>query len=179
MKNKVSMNASFRMSPEQAEKLSITQLKGHFFLQQIQLRRAFQKKQARTIEELEFERKFKTFINIPILNSLFIGPHQVDFYLPSLGTYIEIDGGIHYKERVMKMDEYKMKSLGLLGLRPLHFMNFKVMAHFKQVIFSINMLPRLSKKEQKELLLMIYFHTLTGCYPDKKWLRIKHKEANR
>ena len=114
MKNKYLMNAPFRMLPEQAEKLRYTQLKGHFFLQQIHLRRVFQKKQSRTIEELEFERKFKEFINIPLLNSLFIGTHQVDFYIPCLGTYIEIDGGIHYRERVMKTDAYKMKSLGSL-----------------------------------------------------------------
>ena len=63
----------------------------------------------------------------PILNYI------VDFYAPSKNLVIEIDGGQHYEQELMKRD----KALEKLNLRVLRFSNLEILNCMDSIIATI------------------------------------------
>ncbi|HLT23050.1 MAG TPA: hypothetical protein VKZ84_06395 [Bacteriovoracaceae bacterium] len=107
----------------------------------------------RTGPERLFEVKFKEHFGWKPIPSFWIGRHQVDYFIPRLGAYVEIDGGIHYNEGKMKKDAYKLKVLTQdFGLVPVSFANLTVYLDFKRVIRVLSALPVLSERKSRILL---------------------------
>ena len=62
---------------------------------------------SRTIEESSFEIFIKSVMNKRLLNTCWIGNHCVDFFFPTIGLIVEINGGIHNHEQKMKKDRLR------------------------------------------------------------------------
>ncbi len=111
------------------------------------------KESVRTQSEINFELKFRKHFSFEIYPSFWIGNHQVDFLIPRLNAYVEVDGGVHHNEGKMKKDAFKLDSLCKnLKLVPIHFQNYTVNFHFKFVIGTLSNIPIISEKKSTQLL---------------------------
>jgi very-short-patch-repair endonuclease len=66
-----------------------------------------------------------------------IGSYIVDFYCPAAKLVIELDGGQHYSEDVMKEDKKRDDYLSSLGLQVLRFSDREVFKNTEGVIDKI------------------------------------------
>ena len=62
-----------------------------------------------------------------------IGNYIVDFYCPSKGIVIELDGSQHYEEKGKIKDALRDEDLSAIGLRVLHYSNDDVNSNFDGV----------------------------------------------
>lgn len=73
--------------------------------------------------------KFLKAKRVRFLKSVWIGRHNVDFYLPNYRLVIEVNGGVHDLEFKMKKDNYRdMVLMEKLGLYSMEVMNDDVLA---------------------------------------------------
>jgi very-short-patch-repair endonuclease len=66
-----------------------------------------------------------------------VGNYIVDFYCPSGGIIVEVDGSQHYQERERNRDKIRDAYLSKLGFRVLRFPNWEVMNELEDVVESI------------------------------------------
>jgi very-short-patch-repair endonuclease len=93
----------------------------------------------RTHEEMEFLEKYKLHFKWKIYPGLFIGPHQVDFFIPQLNTTIEIGGGIYFDQRKVRLEAQKLEAISReLGFAQAFFWNKDVSYNFSKVIRTLS-----------------------------------------
>ncbi len=117
--------------------------------------------------EEDFDKMFREKTNKKIFPSFLIAKVSSDFYIPSLGIVIEIDGKIHDAESKMKKDKLKIDTLAELGIKVISFNNEDIQngaarsQAVKSFFNNINMTPLLNSRTQKLLMARIYL--LTVC----------------
>jgi very-short-patch-repair endonuclease len=79
----------------------------------------------------------KQLLNLQFYRQKPIGQFIVDFYCPSAGLVIEIDGGQHYSEEGVSNDVRRDAELVKMGLRVLRFSNIDVLCNMDGVIAEI------------------------------------------
>ncbi|MHA6965414.1 endonuclease domain-containing protein [Zobellella denitrificans] len=81
-----------------------------------------------TPEQLLWHRIRSAQLGVKFRRQHGIGPYVVDFYCPSLGLVLEIDGDSHFVDSsVMAQDLRRSRYLSGLGLHVLRFSNREVM----------------------------------------------------
>ena len=79
----------------------------------------------------------KQLYNLPFYRQKPLGQFIVDFYCPSAGLVIEIDGGQHYTDEGVSRDVLRDVELSKMGLRVLRFSNLDVLCNMDGVIAEI------------------------------------------
>ena len=67
----------------------------------------------------------------------FINTYIVDFYIPSAGIVIEIDGSQHYEQEARARDDERDAALERLGLLVLRYSNSDINQRFRDVCMDI------------------------------------------
>jgi very-short-patch-repair endonuclease len=127
----------------------------------------------RTSSEHIFEKKFRDSTKSDIFVSPLFGSTTVDFYIPSIGSVIEVDGSFHDREDKMIIDEEKMHLASTLGLQLMsvrngHVYDFK--EHKRDLILEnfwkdFNKLPKLNSQQRKLrfcslILFNVFYHDI-------------------
>lgn len=153
IKNEVRSRKSWRaLKIEEArlEKLDLKDLWKKYWLKVRVIEARFPDENNRTLAESEFIRKIKAHTTFEIHPGFWVGPWQVDAYLPEINALVEIDGSIHESEGKMYCDSIKFKKLAkLFGNWPISFSNQIVYSNFKYVLNTLERLPRLDYREKE------------------------------
>jgi len=119
-----------------------------------------QEETRRTGYEIKFEKKLRQSCKLEILDSFLILNHCLDFFIPSLGYGIEIDGGIHNAEFKQKKDNLRDTNLGGLKIPTMVLNNEDLDYALPSLILSIRKGNRKSHYQKSRLLRDIYLSTL-------------------
>lgn len=66
-----------------------------------------------------------------------IGDYIVDFFCPIVRLAIEVDGDIHYIQKLLRYDRYRQTYLERLGITVLRFTNIDIQTNLDGVLTSI------------------------------------------
>lgn len=67
-----------------------------------------------------------------------VGNFILDFYCPQASLAIEVDGGQHYEDEIIKQDEQRTIILQSLWIKTVRFTNLDVLNNFDQVCLAID-----------------------------------------
>jgi very-short-patch-repair endonuclease len=67
-----------------------------------------------------------------------VGNFILDFFCPKGKLAIEIDGGQHFEDEMVKQDGQRAETLQALGIKTIRFTNFEVVHNFDQVCLAID-----------------------------------------
>ena len=81
--------------------------------------------------------RMKQLNGLPFYRQKVIRNYIVDFYCPQKKLVIEIDGGQHYTEQMIKKDKSRDKHLNNLGIKILRYNDHEVLTNITGVIEDI------------------------------------------
>ncbi|OGO91350.1 MAG: hypothetical protein A3F41_00490 [Coxiella sp. RIFCSPHIGHO2_12_FULL_44_14] len=76
----------------------------------------------------------KQLCNVQFYRQKPLGKYIVDFYAPSKGLVIEVDGGQHFEEKHLRYDKKRTHFLMEVGLKVLRFDNPQVLQSIEEVM---------------------------------------------
>lgn len=68
----------------------------------------------------------RALTKLEVLQSVWIGNHCLDIFIPGLGFAIEVDGSVHDKEHKMRKDSLRDKNLGSIGINVMSIPNKRI-----------------------------------------------------
>lgn len=153
LKNEVRGRKSWRalkIEEQRLERYELEDLWARYRLKTRSLESRFPHENNRTLAENEFCRKVRLHTDLEIYPGLWVGPWQVDAYLPEINALVEIDGGSHNSEGKMYKGDQKFRQLANLhGNWPLRFQNHVVYSNFVWIKSILDGLPRLNNREKE------------------------------
>lgn len=76
--------------------------------------------------EKQLVEDLKALTKLDVLQSVWIGNHCIDIFIPGLGYAIEVDGSVHDKEHKMRKDSLRDKNLGSIGINVMSVPNNQI-----------------------------------------------------
>jgi len=109
--------------------------------------RALRKNMTREEQRLWYD--FLRDLPVPVNRQKVIGQFIVDFYIPSAGLVIELDGGQHYEEQGKAADADRDAFLRKMGLAVRRYSNLDVQQNFpgvcEDILKAIEIIQRAEK----------------------------------
>ena len=117
---------------------------------QTENRRILRQRQTQAEKILWEHLRNKKLCNLKFRRQVSIAAYVVDFYCSSLRLAIEIDGKIHLKEFISKMDRIRQEQIESVGITFLRFRNEEIINEpFKIIERITSLIPRLYKEREK------------------------------
>lgn len=116
---------------------------------QTENRRVLRQRQTQAEKVLWEYLRNKKLYGLKFRRQVSIATYVVDFYCSSLRLAIEIDGGVHLKEDISKMDKIRQEQIESIGITFLRFKNEEIINEpikIKERISSL--VPRLYKERE-------------------------------
>ena len=81
--------------------------------------------------------RMKQLNNCQFYRQKIIGDYIVDFFRPKFKLVIEVDGGQHYSDDILKSDRDRDEVLKSMGLKVLRFSNLDILKNIDGVVARI------------------------------------------
>ena len=81
--------------------------------------------------------RMKQLNNCQFYRQKIIGDYIVDFFCPKFKLVIEVDGGQHYSDDILKSDRDRDEVLKSMGLKVLRFSNLDILKNIDGVVARI------------------------------------------
>ena len=114
-----------------------------------------------TTYEWELSQFFRANIKKKVLSTVWIGNHNVDFFFPTIGIAVEVNGGIHFNERKMKKDDLRDLTLKRLKIPVMEIENEDIQKA-KKWLNSLNDIPHLGTVRCRYLWRRIAIETIVS-----------------
>lgn len=135
----------------------------------------------RTFAEDRVLADLRRYTKLEIKRSMWIGPHSIDLFLPSIvggnlndaikshGLAIEVDGDVHNWESKIKKDHQKIHNIKKLGIAVCSILNEDSKEHtYRSILEHIGKCKRLDSRGKKRLLRNIYIYTMSVHLGDEE-----------